>query len=103
MQNGHVESFNGRLRDECLNANWFATLADARTKIEAWRVDYNEQRPHSSLNYQTPREFAAIAASRREQGSLDGWVGKGDSNAIPLPHTPIPAPQGSTMTELLKL
>ena len=103
MQNGHVESFNGRLRDECLNAHWFTTLADARTKIEAWREDYNEQRPHSSLNYQTPREFAATAESRREQGFLDGWVGKGDSNAIPLPHTPIPAPQGCTMTQLLKL
>jgi putative transposase len=103
MQNGHVESFNGRLRDECLNANWFATLADARTKIEAWRQDYNEQRPHSSLDYQTPREFAAAAESRREQGFLDGWVGKGDSNAIPLPHTPIPAQHGCTMTELLKL
>ena len=102
MQNGHVESFNGRLRDECLNANWFATLADARTKIEAWRQDYNEQRPHSSLDYQTPREFAT-AESRREQGFLDGWVGQGDSNAIPLPHTPIPAPQGCTMTQLLKL
>ena len=103
MQNGHVESFNGRLRDECLNAHWFTTLADARTKIEAWREDYNEQRPHSSLNYQTPREFAATAESRQEQGFLDGWVGKGDSNAIPLPHTPIPAPQGCTMTQLLKL
>ena len=66
MQNGHVESFNGRLRDECLNANWFATLADARTKIEAWREDYNMQRPHSSLDYQTPRAFAATAESRRE-------------------------------------
>lgn len=103
MQNGHVESFNGRLRDECLNANWFATLADARTKIEAWRQDYNELRPHSSLNYQTPSEFAATAESRREQGSPDGWVGKGDSHAIPLPHTPIPAQHRCTMTELLKL
>jgi len=103
MQNGHVESFNGRLRDECLNAHWFATLADARTKIDAWREDYNEQRPHSSLDYRTPSEFAATAESRRQQGFLDGWVGKGDSNAIPLPHTPIPAPQGCTMTQLLKL
>ena len=103
MQNGHGESFNGRLRDECLNANWFATMADARQKIEAWRQDYNEQRPHSSLNYQTPRKFAATAESRREQGFLDGWVGKGDSYAIPLPHTPIPAEQRCTMTALLKL
>ena len=75
MQNGHVESFNGRLRDECLNANWFATMADARQKIEAWREDYNVQRPHSSLNYRTPREFAATAESRQEQGFLDGTIG----------------------------
>ncbi len=59
MQNGYVESFNGRFRDECLNANWFATMADARQKIEAWRQDYNEERPHSSLGYRTPRVFAA--------------------------------------------
>ena len=58
MQNGHVESFNGRLRDECLNANWFVNLADARRKIESWRVEYNTERPHSSLDYRTPAEFA---------------------------------------------
>ena len=58
MQNGRVESFNGRLRDECLNASWFLTLADAKQKIEAWREDYNAERPHSSLGYQTPEEFA---------------------------------------------
>lgn len=58
MQNGRVESFNGRLRDECLNASWFLTLADAKQKIEAWREDYNGERPHSSLGYQTPEEFA---------------------------------------------
>lgn len=49
VQNAYVESFNGRLRDECLNANWFTSLGDARRKIEAWRLDYNQQRPHSSL------------------------------------------------------
>jgi putative transposase len=59
MQNGYVESFNGRLRDECLNANWFSTLTDARRKIQAWREYYNERRPHSSLGYRSPREFAA--------------------------------------------
>ena len=58
MQNGHIESFNGRLRDECLNANWFATLNDARLKIEGWREEYNRDRPHSSLGYRTPNEFA---------------------------------------------
>jgi len=59
MQNGHVESFNGRLRDECLNANWFRNLFDARHKIAVWRDDYNGARPHSSLAYRTPDEFAA--------------------------------------------
>ena len=63
MQNGHVESFNGRLRDECLNANWFRTLADAREKIGAWRGEYNGERPHSSLGYRTPNEFAAVLKS----------------------------------------
>lgn len=58
MQNGHVESFNGRFRDECLNANWFLNLADAKQKIERWREDYNAERPHSSLAYRTPAEFA---------------------------------------------
>jgi putative transposase len=58
MQNGHVESFNGRLRDECLNASWFLNLADAKRKIETWRLEYNADRPHSSLAYRTPAEFA---------------------------------------------
>jgi len=58
VQNAYVESFNGRLRDECLNANWFTSLNDARQKIETWRQDYNQQRPHSSLNYLSPVEFA---------------------------------------------
>ena len=57
-QNSFIESFNGRFRDECLNANWFENLADAQRKIEAWRVDYNQHRPHSSLAYRTPEEFA---------------------------------------------
>jgi putative transposase len=58
MQNGRVESFNGRLRDECLNANWFPTMGEAKGKIEAWREEYNRERPHSSLGYRTPEEFA---------------------------------------------
>lgn len=59
MQNGHVESFHGRLRDECLNASWFRTLNEVRETLEAWRQDYNCERPHSSLSYKTPQEFAA--------------------------------------------
>lgn len=57
-QNAYVESFNGKFRDECLNENWFANLADARRTIEAWRRHYNEVRPHSALGYQTPADFA---------------------------------------------
>jgi putative transposase len=68
MQNGHVESFNGRLRDECLNANWFRNLEDARTKISAWQNEYNSERPHSSLGYRTPNEFAAQLKSSAISG-----------------------------------
>jgi putative transposase len=56
MQNGHIESFNDRLRDECLNANWFPTLANARSQLEAWRTDFNRSRPHSALGYSTPND-----------------------------------------------
>lgn len=55
--NALVESFNGRLRQECLNEHWFLSLADARSKIEAWRRFYNEERPHSALARKTPEEF----------------------------------------------
>ena len=58
MENGYIESFNGRLRDECLNAELFSDLLDARTKLEAWRRDYNEHRPQSSIRNLTPIEFA---------------------------------------------
>ena len=60
--NAFVESFNGRLRDECLNAHWFLSLADAKAKIEAWRRQYNESRPHTALGWLTPQEFALAAA-----------------------------------------
>ncbi len=59
MQNAFMESFNGKLRDECLNETVFTSLAQARRIIEAWRIDYNAVRPHSSLGYLTPEEFAA--------------------------------------------
>jgi putative transposase len=58
-QNGFIESFNGRLRDECLNEHLFTSLIEARRIIEAWRIDYNTKRPHTSLNWLTPTEFAA--------------------------------------------
>ena len=57
MQNGFVESFNGRLRDECLNEHLFANLRHARELISAWRVDYNHHRPHTSLDGLTPWEY----------------------------------------------
>jgi len=58
MQNAFIESFNGKLRDECLNEQWFETLAQARAAIAAWRRDYNEVRPHSSLGRIPPARFA---------------------------------------------
>lgn len=57
--NAFIESFNGSIRSECLNQNWFLSLDDAKEKIEAWRVDYNEQRPHSALGNLAPKEFAS--------------------------------------------
>jgi putative transposase len=61
VENGYIESFNGRLRDECLNVEVFFDLADARLKLENWRRDYNQQRPHSALADRTPDEFAGVA------------------------------------------
>lgn len=61
IENAFAESFNGRLRDECLNTNWFLSLRHARDIIEDWRKDYNEIRPHSSLKGRTPKEYAEAA------------------------------------------
>lgn len=58
QENGFIESFNGKFRDECLSEHWFLSLEDARRTIEEWRIDYNENRPHSSLGNLTPKEFA---------------------------------------------
>ncbi len=60
MQNGYIESFNGKFRDECLNEHWFETLPQARAAIAAWRQDYNEVRPHSSCRRMPPAKFAAL-------------------------------------------
>ena len=57
-QNAYIESFNGKFRDECLNEHWFRNLRHAKNLIAAWRKDYNEQRPHSSIGYLTPAECA---------------------------------------------
>jgi putative transposase len=69
IQNCFVESFNGTLRDECLNDHWFTSLYDARQIVETWRVDYNRVRPHSSLDDRTPEEFRAAAAARPGEGT----------------------------------
>jgi putative transposase len=58
VENAFIEAFNGRLRDECLNVHQLASMADAQSKIEAWRIDYNQRRPHGSLGHLTPNEFA---------------------------------------------
>lgn len=70
VQNAHVESFHGKLRDECLNASWFGNLWEARAKIAAWQKKYNEERPHSSLGYLPPREFARRVAALRSPTAL---------------------------------
>jgi putative transposase len=66
QQNGFIESFNGKFRDECLNEHWFLSLADARRIIEDWRIDYNWNRPHSSLGNLTPMEYLAAHTKRLE-------------------------------------
>lgn len=67
IQNCFIESFNGSLRDECLNTHWFRTLREAEAAIEGWRIDYNQVRPHSSLGGRTPEEFASHTLGRGEE------------------------------------
>jgi putative transposase len=76
MENGYIESFHGRFREECLNEHWFLTLDDARDTIENWRLDYNRVRPHSSLGYLTPEEFAT------------GYANVESTNRFPHSHSP---------------
>lgn len=78
VQNAFIESFIGRLRDECLNQHWFLALADARRTVETWRHDYNHVRPHSGLGYRTPAEVSEVVnaalrdRARREEQRLAG-------------------------------
>jgi putative transposase len=65
VENAYIESFNGRLRDECLNDEVFASLQEAQEKLEAWRVDYNTRRPHGSLGHLTPEEYAKTWSEKR--------------------------------------
>ncbi len=93
MQNGYVESFNGRMRDELLNESLFLGLADARKAISAWVADYNNSRPHSSLAYRTPAAYAAhLTATGHRAALLDG------SALRPVAQ---PAPEGVSTVEAL--
>src|SRR5882724_10777938 len=80
-QNAHVESFHGRLRDECLNVSWFWNLWDARRKIAAWRTEYNTERPHIGARVSDARGVCG-AASRR---SIQCWAGGRDLKRRSLP------------------
>jgi len=85
VENGYIESFNGRLRDECLNVEVFFSLADARHKLALWRQDYNHHRPHSSLADRTPAEFAATTSG----GNME--------NATRFPHSHRSTTTGNTL------
>jgi len=74
VDNAFIESFNGSFRDECLNTNWFLSLEDARKKIEDWRRDYNEWRPHGSLDNLTPRQYAEQCLENQNYLILAGTV-----------------------------
>jgi transposase InsO family protein len=94
VENGYVESFNGKLRDECLNVELFFNLADARRKLYLWRRDYNHHRPHSALDDRTPAEFAAIC-SRGKDGDETALE---DAARLPLSHRTATAVIGKTTT-----
>ena len=80
VQNAFVESFNGKMRDECLNEHWFLSLREARETIAAWRRDYNEVRPHSSLGNRTPQEFTGGAGAALPPPSRPGENNKSKTN-----------------------
>lgn len=67
IENAYCESFNGRFRDECLNQSWFTSLDDARRRISDWRIDYNDVRPHSSLDNMTPSEFRDMEIQKADE------------------------------------
>ncbi len=71
VENGYIESLNGKLRDECLNLEVFFTFTDARRKLHLWQRDYNRHRPHSALANRTPAEFAALANGGAMQEKRD--------------------------------
>jgi putative transposase len=83
VENAYIESFNGRFRDECLNEHWFLTIEHARRIIEEWRIDYNNERPHSSLGYLTPEEFVRQKSEKFSTGMPveTGLINAGYSNS----------------------
>jgi hypothetical protein len=82
-----------------LTVSWFQNLFDARRKIAAWRIEYNEERPHTSLGYRTPNEFAATQAADFYTAEREAR----DSNAGPLPQTPIPAQTGDGTEKVCRI
>ena len=86
MENGFIESFNGRLRDECLNVECFSSLDDAREKLGKFREHYNYQRPHSALADRAPAVFAALHRPEKK-ASPQVWAGEG-AQTPPLPLHP---------------
>jgi putative transposase len=85
LRSGAVFPINGRFRDECLNQHWFTSISEAREIIEDWRVDYNTERPHSSLKYQTPVEFAAARPFDKTQWAQTLELSEGSAPA-PIAH-----------------
>jgi putative transposase len=75
IENAYIESFNGKFRDECLNEHWFLSLDEVRATIEQWRIDYNRDRPHSSLGHLTPEEFAAKNRTEPSTQSQQSYPG----------------------------
>ena len=92
MQNGYIESFNGRMRDEFLNESLFLDLYQARQIVTAWVADYNTRRPHSSLSYRTPAAYATTIATGHRAALRDG------SARCPVAHT---APMGVSTAKAL--
>lgn len=84
VQNAYIESFNSRLRDECLSQHWFASLGHLRSVIDAWREDYNEHRPHSALGYLPPAKYAAAlkaAQQKTEESEISDNIDPQDSKS----------------------
>lgn len=83
--NAFIESFNGSLRDECLNVHWFRDLTDARAKLQAWMKDYNESRPHRALNNLSHLEYKATWAAKRPENHCPPGLGNGGPSMLDIP------------------